>query len=119
MTADFALPSMERGTLREGAFLAKSPVVVHIAGQRYSVRSDADETYVRTLAKFVDGKMADLRDPARPVPTQKAAVLAALNIADDLFRERRGRTELESSVRERSQALLAFLEKAEGKYCSG
>ena len=41
--------------------VAKRPVVVHIAGQRYVVRSDADETYVQTLAEHVDKRMREVQ----------------------------------------------------------
>ncbi|HXW04026.1 MAG TPA: cell division protein ZapA [Vicinamibacterales bacterium] len=61
-------------------------VHVEIHGQRYSVRSSLDATYVTELAAFVDEKM---RLAARESPagdTLKTAVLAAINIADEYFR---------------------------------
>ena len=61
-------------------------VQVEVAGQRYPIRSNLDPQYVAELAAFVDEKM---RLAARESPsgdTLKIAVLAALNIADELFR---------------------------------
>ena len=83
-------------------------VVVHIAGQRYVVRSDADETYVRTLAGYVDERINEVRSSSKLIPTQKLAILAALNVADDLFKERRKRAQLKSRVREKSKVVLAL-----------
>jgi cell division protein ZapA len=79
---------------------------VTIAGQRYQLKSDADETYVNTLAGYVDGKMRDVRRASRQVATHEVAILAALQIADALFREKRARGELRKRVREQSRRLL-------------
>lgn len=93
--------------------VAKRSVAVEIAGQRYVVRSDADETYVRMLASFLSEQIEEVRNAQRVVPTQKLVVLAALNIVDALFKERREQGELKQRVRERSQALLQYLEREE------
>ncbi|MGH9373899.1 MAG: cell division protein ZapA [Vicinamibacterales bacterium] len=61
-------------------------VTVEIHAQRYPIRSTLDPEYVAELAAYVDEKM---RLAARESPggdTMKLAVLAALNIADELFR---------------------------------
>lgn len=93
--------------------VAKRSVAVEIAGQRYVVRSDADETYVRMLAAFLSEQIEEVSRTLRVVPTQKLVVLAALNIVDALFKERRDQVELKQRVRERSQALLAYVEREE------
>ncbi|MCC6747516.1 MAG: cell division protein ZapA [Deltaproteobacteria bacterium] len=96
--------------------MSKRPVEVQIAGERFVVRSDADETYVRILAGYVDERIGEVQRASRLVPTQKLVVLAALNIADDLFQERRKRAELKRRVRDKSKAVLAYLEKEEQKH---
>ena len=67
-----------------------SDTVVHvdIHGQRYPIRSALEPSYVAELAAFVDEKM---RLANRECPTGdslKLAVLAAINVADELFRAR-------------------------------
>ncbi len=89
----------------------KQPVVVHIAGQRYVVRTDADEAYVQSLAGFVNDQIVDIQKTSKPVSLQSVAILAALNIADDLFRERQKRSELKSKIRDKSKAIIAYLDK--------
>ena len=91
--------------------MAKRSVVVHIAGQRYVVRSDTDETYVQTLAGFVNERIAEVQKSSRPISPQSLVLLAALNIADDLFRERKKQADLRSKVQEKSRAMLALLDK--------
>ena len=89
----------------------KRSVAVEIAGQRYVIKSDADEAYVHELAHYVDGRIDELRRATRTVSTPQVAILAALNIADDLFRERREGGELKRKVRERTKAVLEYLQR--------
>jgi cell division protein ZapA len=64
-----------------------SPVVpVEIHGQRYPIRSSLGPEYVALLATYVDGKMRAASDSTPTGDSLRLAVLAALNIADELFR---------------------------------
>lgn len=81
-------------------------MAVHIAGQRYVLKSDADEQYVHSLASYVDDRIRDVQRSTKQVSTHQVAILAALQIADSLFRERRGRAELRKRVRDQSRRLL-------------
>jgi cell division protein ZapA len=65
-----------------------SVVTVEIAGQRYPIRSALDERYVTELAAYVDQKMRAASDAAPASDMLGLAVLVALNIADEFFRER-------------------------------
>jgi cell division protein ZapA len=61
-------------------------VPVEIHGQRYSIRTSLDPEYVAQLAVYVEEKMRAASDSAAPTDSLRLAVLAALNIADELFR---------------------------------
>jgi len=61
-------------------------IPVEIAGQRYPIRSTLDDQYVARLAIYVDEKMRAAADSTPSGDTLRLAVLAALNIADELFR---------------------------------
>ena len=63
-------------------------VSVEIQGQRYPVRSDLDATYVAELATYVDSKMRLASRDSSVADSMRIAVIAALNIADELFRAR-------------------------------
>jgi cell division protein ZapA len=68
---------------------ASRVVHVDIHGQRYSVRSDLDPQYIGELAAFLDDRMqAAARELASADPL-RVAILAALNIADELYRAKR------------------------------
>jgi cell division protein ZapA len=84
---------------------------VQIAGARYSLKTDEDERWVKTIAAYVDAKMRDVQKTTRTVDTQAAAVLTALQVAEELFSERRDARELRKSIREKSQSLLDYLER--------
>lgn len=89
----------------------KRAVSVQIAGQRYALRSDADDREVRRLAEFVDGKIKEVQKAARTPDTQSVAILAALQIAEELFEARRSREDLKKKVRDRSRAILDYIER--------
>lgn len=61
---------------------------VEIFGQRLGLRADGDAARLQELARFVDQRMREVADQASSVDSVKIAVLTALNIADELFRER-------------------------------
>lgn len=86
--------------------MAESRVVhVDIQGQRYAIRSGLEPKYVADIAAFVDQRM-DLA--GRELATSDAvriAVIAALNIADDLFRAR------QDSAEGRAQARAVEIER--------
>lgn len=63
-------------------------VTVEIGGQHYPIRSTLDERYVTELAAYVDRKMRAAFDAAPTSDMLGAAILVALNIADELFRAR-------------------------------
>ncbi len=65
---------------------ASRVVTIEIQGLRYPIRSELDEQYVVELARYVDGKMARAGNEVPTGESLKIAVLAALNIADELFR---------------------------------
>lgn len=89
----------------------KKQVAVNIAGQRYVLRSDGDESAVKELAAYVDARIREIQRATRTADTQALATLAALQIAEELFGERQAQAALKKKIRDRGQALLQFLER--------
>lgn len=89
-----------------------SPTKVQIFGQTYSIAGDLDPAYVRKLAAYVDEKMHAISDATSTVDTQKAAVLAALAIADELHNGLREHGEQEELLREQAERCLTLVERA-------
>ena len=84
-------------------------VRVTIYGQEYPIRGRGDEEYIKKVARFVDDRMLQIEDQTAINSPARLAILAALNIADELFRSRQDKdqlvSELESKAREISENL--------------
>lgn len=89
-------------------------VDVEIFGSVYHVRGEHDRDYLEKLAKIVDGKMREIGNQVPTVDTGKIAILAALNLADELLRctyQQEGeRGELMEKVEELTGELATALE---------
>lgn len=59
-------------------------IYVEIYGQSYRIHGDLDPAYVTQLARVVDTKMRALSRQTDTLDTRRLAVLAALNLADEL-----------------------------------
>jgi cell division protein ZapA len=64
----------------------KRAIEVEIMGEMITLRSDAEEGYVRKVASYVDRKMQEVSKSTRPAAKSSVAMLAALNIADEYQR---------------------------------
>ena len=81
----------------ELAAQAAGAVVVEIYGQVYQLRG-TDTAHIEKLAGIVDGKMRAVSAHGATVDSLRVAVLAALNIADELTALRARFDTLNSSV---------------------
>ena len=89
---------------------------VVIFDQEYYVRGALDEQYIQKLGEFLDARMRAIAGRTRAVDTQRIAVLAALNIADEYhqikaqYEEKTKR--VDEKVEECSRLLDTFLKEA-------
>ncbi len=63
----------------------KNLVRVEILGREYVVKGDEGEERVRKVAAYVNQKIKEISESAKTVSTLNAAILAAMNIANDYF----------------------------------
>ena len=66
----------------------QSSVKVNIFGNEYGIRGEADPGYIKEIAGLVDSKMREVSEIMDIPSHAKVAVLAALNIADELYKAR-------------------------------
>lgn len=93
--------------------MLEEKIPVQILGQTYEIiGSPSEELYYNALARYVENKMKEAEESTNIVSTQKLAVLAALNIADELFRERENRNSSGSTVNKKCQELIHLLDSA-------
>ena len=86
-------------------------VKVSVAGQKIALRTDAKPKYVKELASFVTKKMEEAKGSGRTVTTQSLALLAAMQIADELHQLKAEQERLKRQVKERTQRMLRYLER--------
>lgn len=88
---------------------------VQIFGMEYSLKSDNSEEYVNEVAQYVDTKIRNLSENTTVKSQTKIAVLAALNIADELFRVRdkysKALAKIDQKSEELSDSIDRYLEK--------
>jgi cell division protein ZapA len=89
-----------------------SPVKIEIYGQTYNVQAEGNETYLKDLAAYVDSKMRTIAEATHTVDSVRVAVLAALNIADELHSIQQRQDAIEGPLRKHVEKCVAMVEKA-------
>ena len=88
----------------------KKTVRVTIFGEEYPLRGEADTEYMVKVAEYVDRSMRSIAEKTGHLSTAKIAVLAAINIADELFRERSDSQTQLLTVEEKAHGILEWLD---------
>ena len=86
-------------------------IPVEILGQRYPIRSSLDQEYVARLAAYVDEKIRAAAEATPSGDSLRFAILAALNIADELFRCRDANLDRDGRLAERAGELERLLDR--------
>ncbi|OGG46272.1 MAG: hypothetical protein A3F84_07965 [Candidatus Handelsmanbacteria bacterium RIFCSPLOWO2_12_FULL_64_10] len=91
----------------------KKSVTVTIFSTEYPIQSDADPDRVREVARYVDWKMREVATVTAIRSATRVAILAALNIADELFKERDASRTIESMLGKNISRLSSTLGEEE------
>jgi len=82
-------------------------VKVSIFGQEYTVKAPADPQYIQSIAEYVNSKMKEVQDE---LPTAQSstriAILASMNITDELFNIRKTKENEKSEVDAKISSLV-------------
>ncbi len=92
--------------------IAKNAVRVVIGGEELTVRSELPPEYTREVAAYLDAALKRVRDSLPSVDIQKAAILAALAITDELFQAHRGDREIATRITALADDLARLLPPA-------
>ena len=93
----------------------KNVVRVTILGDEYSIRSDQSPERTRIIAEHVDNVIKQTMKAGNIVDAQKAAILAALSITDELFDARDAGEDLAGSMKRLSGEIRPWLPPAKRK----
>jgi cell division protein ZapA len=90
----------------------RSSVKVTIVGQELTIRSEASPEHTRQVAEYVDNAIRSIMNSGAVVETNRAAILAALQITDELFRARGAQRKLDESMQSLSAEVRRWLPPA-------
>ncbi len=85
-------------------------ISVTIAGQQYTILADENEEYTRQVAVRADNKIREAREVTEASPLN-AAVLAALNLADEATKAEREVRRAKGEISEREEQIKAIREE--------
>lgn len=89
----------------------KNLIRVTILNEEYAIRSDATPEHTREVAEYLDGAIRRVLDTGSVVETNRAAILAALQITGELF-EARGGSDMTQRLRGLSAEVRRLLPPA-------
>ncbi len=83
---------------------------VQIYGREFKLRASEDGEYVQQIARYVDEKMRSISEESNMVANEKVAIMAAINIADELFQHRKQSANEMSDVEARAEKLIGIVD---------
>ncbi|MBP1648527.1 MAG: hypothetical protein H6Q30_1972 [Bacteroidetes bacterium] len=89
----------------------KRSIRVKIFGSEYPLRGDSEE-FTRSVATYVDEMINSIHAKIPEQPTLTVAVLSALNITEDLFKERERSKAVTSLVKGEIEKLTEFMDRS-------
>lgn len=90
----------------------KMVVRVRIIGEEYTLRTEASAEHTEAVAEHVDKTIRAIISGGATVETHKAAILAALQITDELFRERAAADAITSDLKQLASDIRPLLPPA-------
>lgn len=90
----------------------RSVVRVRILGEEYSLKTDASTEHARSVAEHVDQTIRAILGGSATMETQKATILALLQITDELFQERAAAEAIVTDLRQLASDIRPLLPPA-------
>ncbi len=88
-------------------------VTVHILDKEYCIACPADErANLESAARYLDGKMREIRSGGKVIGADRVAVMAALNITHDLLHKQQRLDQEADSTRAKVRDLLERVDGA-------
>jgi cell division protein ZapA len=86
-------------------------VNVKIYDREYTLRTSGEVERLRSLCAMLDKRMREQAASSGSVDTLRVAVLAALTLADELYRAREALQKMDETVSRRSLACVSMLDR--------
>ena len=86
-------------------------VQLSIFGQEYSVKAPADPDYIKKIAEYLDDKMREVQSGFSTTQSStRIAILAGMNITDELFTARQSDQSDSTEVEEKISSLIELID---------
>ena len=89
---------------------AENLVKVDIYGKEYTVKGQANSSYIESVAEYVDSKMKEVDANVPFESSLRVAILAAMNITDELFSQKSLKNVKNDDIEEKARILVQELE---------
>jgi len=95
----------------------KSIITVCIFGNEYTIKGVAEPEYIMTLANYLNTKMSEVQDATGLKDVKKIAILAAINISDELFEMKKTvkdsyvPNEQMQAIRNKTESLISLIDR--------
>ena len=93
----------------------KKNLKVYIFGSEYTLKAEAENSEILKIAEYVDQKMREIHAAKLNRPLHQIAILAALNIAEELFHQQQQGiyeySDLQVKIKELTNKLELGIEK--------
>lgn len=86
-------------------------VKVSIMGQTYTIKGDASPEYIQEIAEYISAKIDEISAQNLSCNPMQAAILAAMNIADEFFQVKNIRNSDEGQIAKKAQTLISMLDE--------
>ena len=88
-------------------------VSISIFGKEYSVKAPADPEYIIKIGEYLDGKMREVQSGFSTTQSStRIAILAAMNITDELFNARQTGESENTEVEQKISSLIELIDES-------
>ncbi|HEX2945095.1 MAG TPA: cell division protein ZapA [Clostridia bacterium] len=89
----------------------RNKVELRIAGKDYTIVGTEPEEYIQKVGHYIDKKMTEILRNTNSLSTSLAAVLTAINVADDFFKSREGEQDARKELKKALEELEGLKEE--------
>ena len=84
---------------------------VEIFGNVYRIKGDAKPEYIEELSKYLDIQMREIAKGSSTISLPQVAILAAMNIADELHKIKTDSNKNYSDIKEKTTRMIKLIDE--------
>lgn len=88
---------------------------VKILGRSYAIKSDHDDQFAQEAAGLVDKRIREMTAKNGPIPSERVAILVALNFAGELLEMKRRSKDRDGALKQKISKVMKSIELLEKK----